>query len=648
MKSGTCSGLDPVALAHLRRADPGELADPLHRLQDRHAVADELEGVAVGGRHDAPAPPSRGGRGAGSRRPRSRPPSQSTNPNDVDERRQHRELLDGSRPRTRGPTGTPAAPRCGRSARRACPRRRARRRAAPPPTAGAGSCRSRRARWPAGRPRRGSISAARGTPDGRASRRRSRAGRPAEKDLSSRASIAYPDAAAIVAHRAMADQKSNRKAADARDRRVPGEGEDDRGLPREGLHGRVVDRPHPRPAAQRGRGSGRHRSRSRGRGSASNVDHEFEPLYVVDPKKKAVVTDLKREAEERRRAPARDRRRPRRRGDRLAPRRGAEAEGARPADGLPRDHEAGDRARARRDPRDRRPARRRAGDPPHPRPALRLRGLARALAEGDEGPLGRAASSRSRPGSSSSASASGSSSAPPSTGTSSATFDPGALRCAPGRGRRPPGRAGPRLRPQRRRSRPTDAVQLDEERRALPRRGARRRSSFTVRSVERKPYTRRPAAPFMTSTLQQEASRKLRFSAQHTMRVAQRLYENGYITYMRTDSTSLSESAIAAARDQARTLYGADSVPAEPRHYNRKVKNAQEAHEAIRPAGDSFRPPDAVRARGRARRGRALRPDLEAHGRLADGRRPRRDRLGARSARPRPTAAMPSSAPPAP
>ena len=91
----------------------------------------------------------------------------------------------------------------------------------------------------------------------------------------------------------------------------------------------------------------------------------------------------------------------------------------------------------------------------------------------------------------------------------------------------------------------------------------------------------------MTSTLQQEASRKLRFSAQTTMRVAQRLYESGYITYMRTDSTTLSESALAAARDQARELYGAESVPAAPRRYDRKVKNAQEAHEAIRPAGDA-------------------------------------------------------------
>src|SRR5262249_53909838 len=103
------------------------------------------------------------------------------------------------------------------------------------------------------------------------------------------------------------------------------------------------------------------------------------------------------------------------------------------------------------------------------------------------------------------------------------------------------------------------------------------------------------AAPFMTSTLQQEASRKLRFSAQHTMRTAQRLYERGYITYMRTDSTSLAEAAVAAARDQARQLYGADSVPERPRTYNRKVKNAQEAHEAVRPAGDRFRTPDEVK-----------------------------------------------------
>jgi DNA topoisomerase I len=119
-------------------------------------------------------------------------------------------------------------------------------------------------------------------------------------------------------------------------------------------------------------------------------------------------------------------------------------------------------------------------------------------------------------------------------------------------------------------------------------------AALTVASVEEKPYTRRPYAPFMTSTLQQEAGRKLRFSADRAMRVAQRLYENGYITYMRTDSTTLSETAIAAARSQARELYGDAYVSPQPRQYNRKVKNAQEAHEAIRPAGEVFRTPGQV------------------------------------------------------
>jgi DNA topoisomerase-1 len=117
---------------------------------------------------------------------------------------------------------------------------------------------------------------------------------------------------------------------------------------------------------------------------------------------------------------------------------------------------------------------------------------------------------------------------------------------------------------------------------------------FTVTRVEEKPYRRRPYAPFITSTLQQEASRKLRLSSQQTMRIAQRLYENGYITYMRTDSVNLSEAAINAARTQIRDLYGDAAVPPEPRRYTGKVKNAQEAHEAIRPAGDSFRVPGEV------------------------------------------------------
>ncbi|HEU5267924.1 MAG TPA: type I DNA topoisomerase, partial [Jatrophihabitans sp.] len=117
---------------------------------------------------------------------------------------------------------------------------------------------------------------------------------------------------------------------------------------------------------------------------------------------------------------------------------------------------------------------------------------------------------------------------------------------------------------------------------------------FAVQGVEERPYRRRPYAPFMTSTLQQEAGRKFRWSAQQVMRTAQRLYENGFITYMRTDSTNLSETALNAARSQARELYGAAYVPDSPRVYARKVKNAQEAHEAIRPAGDSFRTPDSL------------------------------------------------------
>lgn len=115
-----------------------------------------------------------------------------------------------------------------------------------------------------------------------------------------------------------------------------------------------------------------------------------------------------------------------------------------------------------------------------------------------------------------------------------------------------------------------------------------------VAKVESKPYSRRPAAPFTTSTLQQEAARKLRLSARDTMRVAQSLYENGYITYMRTDSVSLSQQAITAARTQAAKLYGADSVPDKPRAYAGKSKNAQEAHEAIRPSGEVFRTPSEL------------------------------------------------------
>ncbi len=138
-----------------------------------------------------------------------------------------------------------------------------------------------------------------------------------------------------------------------------------------------------------------------------------------------------------------------------------------------------------------------------------------------------------------------------------------------------------------------DCIALDESR-ARELATALQESRFEVQSVERKPSRRSPSPPFMTSTLQQEAGRKLRFAAARTMRAAQRLYESGYITYMRTDSTTLAESAIASARQAIEQLYGAGYLPERPRTYSKKVKNAQEAHEAIRPAGDAFRSPEAV------------------------------------------------------
>ncbi len=121
---------------------------------------------------------------------------------------------------------------------------------------------------------------------------------------------------------------------------------------------------------------------------------------------------------------------------------------------------------------------------------------------------------------------------------------------------------------------------------------------WTVAKLEEKPSTRKPSAPFTTSTLQQEANRKLRLSARDTMRVAQGLYERGYITYMRTDSVHLSEQALVAARDCVEQKYGADYLSPQPRQFKTKSKNAQEAHEAIRPAGSSFRTPQETGLNG--------------------------------------------------
>ncbi|MGV9987778.1 type I DNA topoisomerase [Streptomyces olivaceus] len=135
-----------------------------------------------------------------------------------------------------------------------------------------------------------------------------------------------------------------------------------------------------------------------------------------------------------------------------------------------------------------------------------------------------------------------------------------------------------------------DTLHLDEANaRALA--AALEDTRFSVRSVESKPYRRSPYAPFRTTSLQQEASRKLGLGAKATMQVAQKLYENGYITYMRTDSTTLSDTALTAARAQVTQLYGTDYLPPQPRTYAGKVRNAQEAHEAIRPSGDRFRTP---------------------------------------------------------
>ena len=125
--------------------------------------------------------------------------------------------------------------------------------------------------------------------------------------------------------------------------------------------------------------------------------------------------------------------------------------------------------------------------------------------------------------------------------------------------------------------------------------GAMTAARWQVADVTKKPFTQKPYAPFITSSLQQEAARKLRFTAQRTMRTAQRLYESGFITYMRTDSTTLSAEALSAARSQVESLFGAEYVPAQPRVYTKQVKGAQEAHEAIRPAGEVFKTPESLK-----------------------------------------------------
>jgi len=140
---------------------------------------------------------------------------------------------------------------------------------------------------------------------------------------------------------------------------------------------------------------------------------------------------------------------------------------------------------------------------------------------------------------------------------------------------------------------PTDALHLEKDD-AQALRVALVDASFTIVSADEKPFVRSPAPPFTTSSLQQEGNRKLRFDAKRTMRAAQRLYENGFITYMRTDSVALSEEALRLTRDAIRKEYGTEYLPKEPRTFRNKVKNAQEAHEAIRPAGHEIQPIDTI------------------------------------------------------
>ena len=331
-----------------------------------------------------------------------------------------------------------------------------------------------------------------------------------------------------------------------------------------------------------------------------NVDADFEPLYIISPEKKSTVTELKgllKDVDELYLATDGDRE-----GEAIA---WHLLETLKPRIPVKRMvfHEITEPAilRGRREPPrpGHRPGRR-AGDPPHPGPAVRLRGQpgaveeGRAQAVGGPGPVGghphhRAARTRPhgvpqrrllgrrRP-----------SWTPACPTRKAAAAD---LHRPADHRRRPAGGHRPRLRLAGRAAQARRGAWCST--RPAPTRwpAGLRGAQLTVASVEEKPYTRRPYPPFMTSTLQQEAGRKLRFSSERTMSIAQRLYENGYITYMRTDSTTLSQSAINAARTQARQLYGEEYVYPSPRQYTRKVKNAQEAHEAIRPAGETFADP---------------------------------------------------------
>ena len=327
-----------------------------------------------------------------------------------------------------------------------------------------------------------------------------------------------------------------------------------------------------------------------------NVDDGFTPVYVVPADKKKQITKLKsllKDADELYLATDEDRE-----GEAIAWHLLDELKptGARAPDGLPRDHARRDRRRRRQPARDQQRPRRGPGGPPHPRPALRLRGLAGAVEEGHERPVGRTrAVGRDPAGRRPRARADGVPRrvvlGPRGDVRRRRGQDAADLPGEADRRRRHAGRPGPRLLLARRAQ--------GRRRRRPPRRGdapvpwpqALREQTFTVRSVEAKPYRRSPYAPFRTTTLQQEASRKLGYGSARTMQIAQRLYENGYITYMRTDSVTLVGHGDQRGPRPGDRAVRREYLPDTPRTYQSKVKNAQEAHEAIRPAGDSFRTP---------------------------------------------------------
>ena len=393
----------------------------------------------------------------------------------------------------------------------------------------------------------------------------------------------------------------------AGDRRVAGEGEDDRRLPR---HRATSSRPRSATSASCRRNAAAVPAKYKGLPWARlgvDVEHDFEPLYVISADRKQQVSKLKalvKDADELYLATDEDRE-----GEAIA---WHLVETLKPQDpgapdGLPRDHPERDRRRRRRPARHRRAARRRPAHPPDPRPALRLRGQPGAVEEGAAAAVGRPRAVGRHPhGRRARARADGVPHAP-STGTSRA------------RSRRPRrSRTTPRRSPRRwsasttpgwppaatstppPAARPSNVLHLDE---AGARGLAARLEGRDVRGAGRRGEAVPPPSVPAVHDLARCSRRPAASSAGRrstVMRVAQRLYENGFITYMRTDSTNLSTTALTAARTQARELYGDAYVPAEPRIYTRKVKNAQEAHEAIRPAGDSFRTPG--RGRQPARR----------------------------------------------